>query len=69
MTHAMFGDEEAIFGYKQLQINLRYHACDMRPNLQIAYTKKFKSVGDTSAVDVQATLEPYLPKSKSGYGF
>lgn len=62
-TYPIFGDEERIFGYQGLKINLRYNACDMRPGLQISYTKKFKTVGETSPTDLKAVLEPFLPKS------
>lgn len=64
LTYAIFGDEERIFGYQGLKINLRYNACDMRPSLQITYNKKFKTVGETSATDLKAVLENFLPKSK-----
>ena len=63
-TYAIFGQEERIFGYQGLNITLRYNACDMRPSLQILYNRKFKTVGETSATDLKAVLEGYLPKSK-----
>ncbi len=62
MSYSIFGDEESIFGYQGLKINLRYNACDMRPGLQITYNKKFKQVGETGPTDLKAILEPYLPK-------
>ena len=64
MTYSIFGEQEMIFGYQGLKINLRYNACDMRPGLQIMYTKKFKTVGETSPTDLREVLEPYLPKSE-----
>jgi histone acetyltransferase 1 len=63
-TYPIFGDEERIFGYQGLNINLRYNASDMRPGLQITYNKKFKTVGETSPTDLKAVLEQYLPKSR-----
>jgi histone acetyltransferase 1 len=63
-TYPIFGDDESIFGYQGLKIQLRYHACDMRPGLQINYDKKFKPVGETSATDIKAVLEEFLPKSE-----
>lgn len=63
LTYSIFGDEERIFGYQGLKINLRYNASDMRPGLQITYNKKFKTVGETSPTDLKAILENYLPKS------
>ena len=37
----------------------------MRPGLQISYTKKFKTVGETSPTDLKAILEAFLPKSEN----
>ncbi|KUJ07219.1 histone acetyltransferase-like protein type b catalytic subunit [Mollisia scopiformis] len=62
-TYPIFGDEETIFGYKGLKVNLRYNASDMRPSLQITWNSKFKTVGETEPLDVKAVLEPYLPKT------
>ncbi|KAI9649506.1 histone acetyltransferase 1 [Ciborinia camelliae] len=62
-TYPIFGDEESIFGYQGLKINLKYNACDMRPGLQITYNKKFKAVGDIEPTDLKAALEPFLPKT------
>lgn len=63
-TYSIFGDDERIFGYKDLKINLRYRTFDMRPNVQISYGKKFQSVGETEAADVDATLKEHLPLGK-----
>ncbi|CAG8958006.1 hypothetical protein HYFRA_00000349 [Hymenoscyphus fraxineus] len=62
-TYSIFGDEETIFGYQGLNINLKYHACDMRPLLQVNYNKKFKAVGETEPTDLKAILEGFLPKT------
>ncbi|QSZ31397.1 hypothetical protein DSL72_000962 [Monilinia vaccinii-corymbosi] len=62
-TYSIFGDEESIFGYQGLRINLKYNACDMRPGLQITYGKKFKAVGDIEPTDLKARLEPFLPRT------
>lgn len=63
MTYSIFGDEERIFGYKGLKINLRFSVSDMRPNLQVSHSKKFQAVGETEATDIKVMLEPFLPKS------
>lgn len=63
-TYAIFGDEERIFGYQDLKIHLRYNCCDMRPSVQILYNRKFKTVGETSAMDLKAVLEKFVPKSE-----
>ncbi|OLN93954.1 Histone acetyltransferase type B catalytic subunit [Colletotrichum chlorophyti] len=60
-TYSIFGDDERIFGYKDLRINLRYRAFDMRPHVQVSWGKKFQSVGETEAADVEATLKEHLP--------
>ncbi|KAL2155984.1 hypothetical protein VTH82DRAFT_728 [Thermothelomyces myriococcoides] len=60
-TYSLFGDNEEIFGYKDLEINLRYNASDMRPNLSVTYSKKFPGVGDTEATDVDSILREILP--------
>jgi histone acetyltransferase 1 len=64
-TYSIFGEEESIFGYQGLKINIKYHACDMRPILQITYNKKFPAVGTTEPTDLKPILEAYLPKSRS----
>ncbi|KAK1598723.1 histone acetyl transferase HAT1 [Colletotrichum navitas] len=60
-TYSIFGDDERIFGYKDLRIDLRYRTFDMRPNVKVSYGKKFQSVGETEAADVNATLKEHLP--------
>jgi histone acetyltransferase 1 len=60
-TYPIFGEAEQIFGYKGLEIDLRFAAHDLRPNVQISYEKRFKAVGDTSALDLNKTLKQYLP--------
>ncbi|GFP52239.1 histone acetyltransferase type B catalytic subunit [Trichoderma asperellum] len=63
-TYSIFGDDEKIFGYKDLKIQLRYRANDMRPHLRLAYSKKFKPVGEHEPTDVVEILEEggHLPK-------
>jgi histone acetyltransferase 1 len=63
-TYRIFGEDEKIFGYKDLKIQLRYRANDMRPHLRLAYSKKFKPVGEQVPTDVAEVLETggHLPK-------
>ena len=63
-TYSIFGDEEVIFGYQGLNIDLRLASHDLRPNLDIAFDRKFKDVGETKALDIKETLETWLPPSK-----
>ncbi len=61
-TYPIFGDSEEIFGYQNLEINLRYNASDMRPNLLVSHTKKFAAVGETEATDITGILHDFLPE-------
>jgi hypothetical protein len=63
-TYPIFGDEESIFGYQGLKIQLRYNSSDMRPVLQTTYNKKYKAAGDVEPTDLKAALEEFLPKSR-----
>ncbi|KAF4957581.1 hypothetical protein FGADI_3050 [Fusarium gaditjirri] len=63
-TYSIFGEEEQIFGYKDLKVSLRFRANDMRPHLKTSYSKKFKIVGGPEPTDVAAILKEgnHLPK-------
>jgi histone acetyltransferase 1 len=61
-TYALFGEEEHIFGYKGLKVNLSYNASDLRPNLSVASVRKFKTIGDVEAVDVEEVMKEFLPQ-------
>src|SRR5262245_31506816 len=61
-TYSIFGDADKIFGYQDLKISLAYNATDMRPNLAISYSKKFKPVGETEALDIHEVLKQFLPE-------
>ena len=60
-TYPIFGDEERIFGYQSLKINLRFAAHDGFPNAQISYDKKFTPVGGTQATDIEEVLSEWMP--------
>ncbi|KAK5990068.1 Histone acetyltransferase type B catalytic subunit [Cladobotryum mycophilum] len=63
-TYPIFGEDEKIFGYKGLKLQLRYRANDMRPHLRVSYSKKFNPVGDAEPLDIVGLLEEgqHLPK-------
>lgn len=65
-TYPIFGEDEKIFGYKDLKINLRYRANDMRPHVQTSYSSKFTPIGETEPMDVMGMLkeDAQLPDSK-----
>lgn len=62
-TYPIFGEDEKIFGYKNLKIDLRYRANDMRPHVQTSYSSKFTPIGETEAMDVLGMLkeDAHLP--------
>lgn len=64
-TYTIFGEEEQVFGYSDLKIDLRYRANDMRPHVQTSYKEKFKPLGSTEAMDITEMLksEGRLPPS------
>jgi histone acetyltransferase 1 len=64
-TYPIFGEEERIFGYKGLDITLRFAAHDLRPNVLISYDRKFAAIGDTTALDIRDALKDFIPSSKS----
>ncbi|SPO01158.1 related to histone acetyltransferase subunit HAT1 [Cephalotrichum gorgonifer] len=60
-TFPLFGDAQQIFGYKNLAINLRFRANDMRPFVKVSYAKKFDAIGDTEPADIDSILKEFLP--------
>ena len=60
-TYPIVGEAEQIFGYKGLDIKLQFAAHDLRPHVDISYSKRFPTVGTTSALDLKKTLKPFLP--------
>lgn len=64
-TYPIFGEEERIFGYKDLRVRLRFAAHDLYPNLEVNYDKKFKPVGDTKATDIGETFKEWLHEGRA----
>ena len=65
-TYPIFGEEERIFGYQGLRIHLRFTSYDVQPNVEVTYDRKFKTVGDTKALDIEKTLRDWLPSGELG---
>lgn len=59
-TYPIFGEEEAIFGYQDLAINLTFAAHDLRPQLNIKYGKVFPGVGNIQPTDIKEALQDFL---------
>ncbi|KAI8635041.1 histone acetyltransferase type B catalytic subunit [Xylariaceae sp. FL1651] len=70
-TYPIFGEDERIFGYKGLKVNLQYDARNLRPHLSVTSSKKFNSVGEVEAVDIREVMKEFLPgvafQSRSEY--
>ncbi|KAI1100391.1 acyl-CoA N-acyltransferase [Jackrogersella minutella] len=70
-TYPIYGENERIFGYKGLKINLRFDARDLRPNLSVSSSRKFTSIGEVEALDIKNTMMEFLPgvafQSKKDY--
>lgn len=62
-TYPIFGEEERIFGYQDLSINLAFAAHNLRPHLEVSYGSKFAPVGEVKASDIYAPLRDFLPES------
>lgn len=60
-------DDGKVFGYKDLKINIRYRANDMRPHVKVAYKEKTKPIGDREADDIPEILQEgrHLPQGKT----
>ncbi|KAI1826199.1 histone acetyltransferase type B catalytic subunit [Xylaria intraflava] len=61
-TYPIFGEDETIFGYKGLKINLQFDASSLRPHLSVSSSKKFDSVGDVTALNVKEVMGSFLPR-------
>ncbi|WVN85811.1 histone acetyltransferase type B catalytic subunit [Cryptococcus depauperatus CBS 7841] len=69
-TYPIFGDSEKVFGYKDLDIKLRFASGSLRQYLEIKYNEKLSSE-TTPADDIEATLYKFIPPdyTKSGVEF
>lgn len=61
-TYPIFGENEAIFGYTDLEIDLDFRSNDLQPSLTITSSGKWDSVGELQAVDVEGEIAEFLPK-------
>lgn len=67
-TELHFGKDQSIFGYKNLTIDLKFAAHDLYPNFSVAYSRKWKTVKDAKAVDIEEILKPDLSAGKHDHG-
>lgn len=60
-TYPIVGEEETIYGYKGLKINLRYNASDMRPHFSHTTSRRIPDAQATQEVDeITDLFEPFL---------
>lgn len=59
-TYPIFGEAEKIFGYKDLELNLRFRAHDLKPSFELHHGEKFKPIGDIKPVDLNEALKDFL---------
>src|ERR1700760_3791077 len=61
LTYTIFGDEEVIFGYQDLAINLAFAAHNLKPHLSVSYGQKFPVQGEVKPTDIHEALRDFLP--------
>lgn len=59
-TYPIFGEDEKIFGYKDVELNLRFRAHDLKPSFDIQYGEKFKGIGKIQAMDLKDILKDFI---------
>lgn len=58
-------EEEEIYGYKGVKINLRYNASDMRPHFSYTKGKEVPpGVADKEPTEIKESIEGFLPEGK-----
>lgn len=60
-TYPIFGEEETIFGYQGLKIELDFTEDTLWPSLNVTSKAKFKPLGDTKPDEVEEPLQEVLP--------
>jgi len=60
-THAIFGEEETIFGYDKLKIWLDFDSDTLRPDLQVVHNGQVEQIGDTRADEPEEVLRELMP--------
>lgn len=59
-TYPIFGEDEKIFGYSDLLLNLRFRAHDLKLSLDIQWDKKWQPIGETKAMDLKEMLKDFI---------
>ena len=62
-TYSIFGNEEKIFGYKHLQIDLNFAADTLKAGVAIEFGSKIERIGETEADNIEDKLKDFLPSA------
>ncbi|KAK4053052.1 histone acetyltransferase 1 [Microbotryomycetes sp. JL201] len=62
-VYPIFGQEETIFGYHNLEIQLRFASGSLRQYLHVKYDDKFPETATVKADDPEQTLYEFIPPS------
>ncbi|RKO88619.1 histone acetyl transferase HAT1 N-terminus-domain-containing protein [Blyttiomyces helicus] len=65
LTFQVFGEEETIYGYRNLKIKLYYAAGSLATYVGITFSAKAPSLPGSEPQDIYALLEPWLPEVRS----
>uniref|UniRef100_A0A4W3IWL7 Histone acetyltransferase type B catalytic subunit n=1 Tax=Callorhinchus milii TaxID=7868 RepID=A0A4W3IWL7_CALMI len=61
-SHQVFGDEESVFGYRDLEIQLYYSTCSLATFFNVRYTSKVtEKYGNVEVDEIENKLLEYLP--------
>ncbi|SGY73036.1 BQ5605_C005g03252 [Microbotryum silenes-dioicae] len=64
-VYPIFGQEETIFGYRNLEIQLHFSSGALKQYLHVDYSSKFPSTTTVSADDPEKTLYEFIPPTYS----
>lgn len=62
-TYPIFGEEEAIFGYRDLEITLTFAAHNLKPHLGTSYSKQYDDHGEVRPTDIPEAFRDFLPEA------
>ncbi|KAL8293125.1 hypothetical protein RQP46_000819 [Phenoliferia psychrophenolica] len=60
-VYPIFGQEETIFGYRDLEIHFRFASGSLKQYLSVTSAAKFPETGDVKADDPEQTLYGFIP--------
>ncbi|KZV70737.1 histone acetyltransferase type B catalytic subunit [Peniophora sp. CONT] len=59
-TYPIYGEDEKIYGYRDLVIDLRFASGSLTQYLDVRHSKKLEASASTTVDDVKGTLEKYI---------